>query len=123
MHAAMRPFRGSNMPYASTVAVIPAAIDIYELMRVQRRPVCHMSRWWRGFIASDQPFRPSAGRLAVGTLVSRCEVLGAVDPIIMCDPLTLHTILMCGRWRQSVATVWTLNFLLASKIGSFHPAV
>ena len=34
VHAAMRPFRGSNMPYASTVAVIPAAIDIYELMRV-----------------------------------------------------------------------------------------
>ena len=65
-------FRGSNLPYASSVAVILAVIDTYEPMRVQHCDVRCVTWRRRGLRACERPFRPSAGRLAIGTLDLWC---------------------------------------------------
>ena len=53
-------------------------------------------------IASERPFFGPllVGSLAIGTLVSACDVSGTIDPTMRCVPLVLHAKLMCGRWRH-----------------------
>ena len=72
-----RAIAASNLLYASSVAVIPAAIDFYKLTHVQLNDCRRVARRWRSLSACERPFRSSAGRLAIGTLVSccACEVM------------------------------------------------
>ena len=67
--AAMRPLRDSYLRYALVVAVIPATINIYAIMRVHRYDARRLTRRWRDLTACERPFafRRSAGLLPVGT--------------------------------------------------------